>query len=56
MVETIKHVLGVCGEGHPNLFYLLGLTPLLVLVRTHIYRWFTICRLVVKNYLRLPNK
>ena len=23
MVEVLKHLLGCCGENHPNLFYLL---------------------------------
>ena len=26
MIEAIKHALGLCGEGHPNIFMIAGLT------------------------------
>lgn len=50
MVEAVKHLLGCCGEGHPSLLYLLGVTPLIVM-RGYFIKGFTLVLLVVKNYL-----
>lgn len=55
MVETMKHLLGCCGEGHPSLLYLLSLTPLVVM-RGYFIRGIALVRLVVKSYLGRLNK
>lgn len=32
MIEALRHALGFCGEGHPNIFLMAGmsLTPLVI--------------------------
>lgn len=50
MVEAIKHLLGCCGEGHPSLLYLLGMTPLIVM-RSYFVRGFVFIRLFVRSCL-----
>ena len=55
MVEALRHMLGCCGEGHPSLLYLLGITPLVVM-RGSIVRVSKIAFLGLKNYLGLRKK
>ena len=33
MIEFFKHTFGLCGEGHPNFLYVLGVMPFMVFFR-----------------------
>lgn len=35
MIEFFKHLFGFCGDGHPNIVYLLGLTPFVFIIKTY---------------------
>ena len=50
MVEFVKHLLGCCGEGHPSLLYLLGVTPIIAM-RVQVMKWFSLVLLFVKSCL-----
>jgi len=52
VVETIRHFFGICGEGHPNVFYILGALPILVAVRYYSSRIFGGVTLVLKTSLK----
>lgn len=30
MLEAIKHLFGICGEGHPSILYGLGILPIIL--------------------------
>jgi hypothetical protein len=51
MVEVVKHLLGCCGEGHPNVFYMFALTPFIVFVGI-VKSSVGLVILSVKNYLK----
>jgi hypothetical protein len=51
MVETLKHLFGCCGEGHPNLLVLFGLTPFVVF-KNYIMNTCKIFILYLKSYLK----
>jgi len=36
MIEILKHSFGLCGDGHPNILYFLGIIPLVSFIRTNI--------------------
>lgn len=36
MIEFFRHSFGVCGEGHPSLFYALGLTSVIIYCKNYI--------------------
>lgn len=52
MVEIIKHLFGFCGEGHPSLLCLLGLTPFIYVLKGYILRAYRMFKLIVKSCLR----
>lgn len=52
MVEAIKHLLGCCGESHPSLFYLLGITPVVLVLKGRIVRVWGVFILIAKSCLR----
>lgn len=49
MVEIFRHLFGVCGDGHPSLLYLLGVTPALIYLRNRISIFFRNIRLILKK-------
>lgn len=51
MVEVVKHLLGCCGEGHPSLLYLFGVTPIIAFAGV-IKHGFGLIILSVKSYLK----
>ncbi len=54
MVETLKHLFGFCGEGHPNLLLGFGVViAQFVLFKNYLKVWFKFIILYVKNFLQL---
>lgn len=51
MEEIFKHMFGLCGDNHPSVLYLLGLSPLIFLRNIIITKLSEII-LFVKNCLR----
>ena len=51
MVEILKHLLGGCGENHPNLLYLFTIVPI-VTFGMYIKQSFRMFILLVKSYLK----
>jgi hypothetical protein len=51
MVEVLKHLLGCCGENHPNLIYLFTVVPIITF-GMFIRQGFAMFILLVKNYLK----
>ena len=51
MVEVLKHLLGCCGEKHPNLFYLFTIIPIITF-GVYIKKGFGVFILLVKSYLK----
>lgn len=49
MIEFIKHALGLCGEGHPNIFVMVGIGPFLILIKMKFNLWLT----GIKNHLQV---
>lgn len=39
MIEFLRHAFGLCGEGHPSIFFALGLGPFLMLIRMKFSSW-----------------
>jgi hypothetical protein len=52
MVETIKHLFGFCGEGHPNLLLGLGVAQFVVF-KTYFKNFFKYITLCLKTFLLL---
>ena len=52
MVEILRHMFGLCGEGHPSIWYLLGITPALFFLRTYFMGVWRGVKTVAKSYLR----
>jgi hypothetical protein len=52
MLETIKHLFGFCGEGHPNLLLGLGVAQLIIF-KNYIKVWFKYLILCLKSFLLL---
>jgi len=50
MTEIIKHLFGLCGEGHPSILFF-TLTPLMIIL-SNIKKIITFCALMVSTYLR----
>lgn len=51
MVEFLKHTFGFCGESHPNLLSIAGLTSLLYMCRIYISMYFGIAISFIKTCL-----
>jgi hypothetical protein len=51
MVETISHMFGCCGENHPSLLYLLGVTPFIIM-RSYVVRFWRLITLYLKSCLK----
>jgi hypothetical protein len=52
MLETIKHLFGFCGEGHPNLLLGFGIAQF-ILFKNFIRVWFKHLILYLKSFLLL---
>ena len=52
MFEAIKHIFGVCGDGHPSLMYLFGLTPIFIWCKNTVRVYYTSIILTVKTLLK----
>lgn len=55
MVEMLRHMFGCCGEGHPSILYLLGITPALWFIKGYIISFWFKTKTIVKNCLGWPN-
>jgi len=55
MVEFFKHLFGCCGESHPTLFYLLGIAPLLIMVRCKLNTFFKSIKIILGTFLKRHN-
>ena len=49
MIEIIKHSLGLCGEGHPSLLCMLGLTPMFLVFKAYLKMWYITIKLGLKR-------
>jgi len=36
MVEILKHIFGICGDGHPSIIYGIGILPVLLSFKNRI--------------------
>jgi len=52
MVEFIRHMFGFCGEGHPSIFYLLGITPAIWFIKGYFINLYRKIRLILKSCLK----
>jgi hypothetical protein len=52
MVEVVKHLFGFCGEAHPNVIYLFGLTHFVVIVRTYMLATYELTVYNLKIHLQ----
>lgn len=48
MVELFKHLFGLCGDGHPSILCLLGITPFIVCIKNY----FNSTILSLKTFLK----
>jgi hypothetical protein len=49
MIEIIRHTFGLCGEGHPSLFCMLGLGPVFLIMRSYASMIISIIKLGLKR-------
>lgn len=52
MLEAIRHICGFCGDGHPSLIYMLGLTPFFVWFRNSLRVYYKLTISGVKSFLK----
>jgi hypothetical protein len=51
MIEILKHTFGFCGESHPSLLSIAGLTSLLYMCRVYIIMYWGIGVSFIKTFL-----
>jgi hypothetical protein len=60
MIEIIRHMFGLCGEGHPSLLCMLGLGPVFFMMKSYVSLFFSkIIKLGLKpiyKFLRYNQK
>jgi len=52
MIEFLKHSFGLCGEGHPNFIYYLGMPAIMVGFWKKVKFWFWYIILSLKSFLK----
>lgn len=55
MIEVLKHFFGVCGDGHVNIFTILGLSASACLIRCYVKYYYDTLKVYVKTCLSFLN-
>ena len=50
MIEIIRHMFGLCGENHPSILYLLGVTPFVNHIKILWYQFTSYVKNVLKRH------